>query len=208
MDILDDSNLSRADYQPASALLSLEDDAGDILPPSQLRRARRRHWQEPLLNITSFVDVLSVLLFFLLSVATLEKLGTHDVNLPQQTEEFSKESTVELKNLSIALSREGLKLRGLVTPEGREPEALTVELPLVDGRYDVGKLQAELLRIKGSYKTDDAIILMVGDDVSFDAIVKVMDTVRERVEYQSGARRITRLFPEVSLSDYLIDSQV
>jgi len=207
MDILDDANLRSADYEPASALLSVEDDVGEVLPPSQLRRSRRRHWQEPVLNITSFVDVLSVLLFFLLSVATLEKLGTHDVALPQQTESFSQQSTVELKNLSLALARTGLRLRGLVTPEGKAAEVLNLELPIHDGRYDLDRLQQELLRLKGTYKTDGAIILMVGDDVHFDWVVKVMDTVRERVAYQNGAQQVTTLFPDVSLSDYLVDTE-
>lgn len=206
MDILDDSNLGRADYEPASALLSVEDER-EMIPPSQLRRSRRRQWREPQLNITSFVDVLSVLLFFLLSVATLEKLGSHDVALPQQTDSFNQESTIELKNLSLSLARSGLKLRGLVIPQGKEPEALSVELPIRDGSYDLGRLQQELLRLKGGYKTDEAIILMVGDDVHFDWIVKVMDTVRERVVFQNGVQQVTTLFPQMSLSDYLIDSQ-
>ncbi len=207
MDILDDSNLRSADYEPASALLSMEEDVGDVIPPSQLRRSHRRQWREPVLNITSFVDVLSVLLFFLLSVATLEKLGSHDVTLPQQTHAFTQESTLEVKNLSLSLARDGLKLRALVTAEGKDPEALGVELPLHDGVYDLERLQQELLRIKGAYKTDDAIIMMVADDVHFDWVVKVMDTVRERVVFENGVRQITRLFPEVSLSDYLVESQ-
>jgi len=207
MDILDDANLRSADYEPASALLAVEEDIGDVLTPSQLRRSRRRQWREPVLNITSFVDVLSVLLFFLLSVATLEKLGAHDVALPQQTENFSQDSKLELKNLSLSLARNGLKLRGLVTPEGKQPEVLAVELPIRDGGYDLERLQAELLRLKGGYKTDDAIILMVGDDVNFDWIVKVMDTVRERVIFQNGVQQVTTLFPQVSLSDYLVDTE-
>jgi biopolymer transport protein ExbD len=207
MDILDDSNLRSADYEPASALLSVEEHIGDVLPPSKLRRSGRRQWREPVLNITSFVDVLSVLLFFLLSVATLDKLGSHDVALPKQTENFSQQSTVELKNLSLALARSGLKLRGLVTPEGKSPEVLSLELPIRDGRYDLDRLQQELLRLKGTYKTDEAIILMVGDDVNFDWVVKVMDIVRERVAFQNGAQQVTTLFPDVSLSDYLVDTE-
>ncbi len=207
MDILDDSSLGGREYEAASALLSDEEEIGEFLPPSRLRRSGRRHWQEPVLNITSFVDVLSVLLFFLLSVATLEKLGSHNVNLPQQSEAFAHESTIEIKNLTLALAREGLKLRGILTPPGREPELLTVEMPVRDGRYDLDRLQQELLKIKGGYKTDDAMILMVGDDVNFDSIVKVMDTAREQIRIEHGERRITTLFPEISLSDYLVDSQ-
>src|SRR6266481_757958 len=205
MDILDDSNLRSADYEPASALLSVEEDSSDVLPPSKLRRSGRRRWQEPNLNITSFVDVLSVLLFFLLSVATLDKLGSHDVALPQQTESFTQESKLELKNLSISLAHNGLRLRGLVMPEGKPPEVLSLELPIRDGRYDLDRLQQELLRLKGTYKTDQAIILMVGDDVHFDWVVKVMDIVRERVAFQNAAQQVTTLFPQVSLSDYLVD---
>ena len=207
MDILDDSNLRSGDYEPAGALLSTEDDQSEMIPPSRLRRSSRRHWREPVLNITSFVDVLSVLLFFLLSVATLEKLGSHDVTLPQQTTNFTQDSKLELKNLSLSLARDGLKLRGLVTPEKKQPEMLNVELPLRQGVYDLERLQGELLRLKGSYKTDEAIILMVGDDVHFDWIVKVMDTVRERVVFADGAQQVTTLFPQMSLSDYLIDAQ-
>jgi len=207
MDILDDSNLRAGDYEPAGGLLTTEADFGEMIPPSRLRRSSRRHWHEPHLNITSFVDVLSVLLFFLLSVATLEKLGSHDVALPQQTTNFSQESKLELKNLSLSLARDGLKLRGLITPEAKQPEVLAVELPLKQGVYDLERLQGELLRLKGSYKTDEAIILMVGDDVHFDWIVKVMDTVRERVVFADGAQQVTTLFPQMSLSDYLVDTQ-
>ena len=208
MDILDDRDLRGGGYEPATPLLSMESDYGDVIPPSQLRRSRRSQRAEPHLNITSFVDVLSVLLFFLLSVATLEKLGAHDVNLPKQTDSFAAESTVELKNLSLSLGREGAKLRGLIAPKDREPEALSLDIPLRDGRYDVAALQGELLRLKGAYKTDDAIILMVGDEVTFDSMVQVMDTVREKIEYDAGVRHVTTLFPDVSLSDYLVDQQV
>ncbi len=206
MDILDDSNLSSGGYEPAAPLLSNDENYGEMIPPSRLRRSRRLQRTEPHLNITSFVDVLSVLLFFLLSVATLDKLGAHDVALPQQTEKFT-ESTMELKNLSVSLAHSGLKLRGMITPQGKPPEVLNVDLPIQNDKYDLDKLQQELLRIKGTYKTDDAIILMVGDDVHFDWIVKVMDTVREKVVYANGAQQVTKLFPQVSLSDYLVDSQ-
>lgn len=208
MDILDDSHLAKShDYDSVSALLSDEEAATDMVPPSRLRRSSRRHHTEPHLNITSFVDVLSVLLFFLLSVATLDRLGAHDVNLPQQTEEFTKESTLEVKNLALSLSKDALTLRGLVTPEGREPEALKVEVPVADGFYDLPRLREELLRIKRTYKTDGAIILMVADDVNFDSVVKVMDTAREQVEFVGGQRKITTLFPDISLSDYLLERE-
>ncbi|MEA2624683.1 MAG: Biopolymer transport protein ExbD/TolR, partial [Candidatus Binatota bacterium] len=91
MDVMDDSHLGRSQYEAPQALLEMEDEYAEPVRPSQLRRARRTRWTEPVLNITSFVDVLSVLLFFLLSVATMEKLGAHDVNLPQQTQDFTKE---------------------------------------------------------------------------------------------------------------------
>jgi biopolymer transport protein ExbD len=149
--------------------------------------------------------VLSVLLFFLLSVATMEKLGAHDVNLPQQTQDFTKESPLEVKNLGVSLSRTGLVLRGLVVAGGREPEALHAEWPIVEGRYDLPRLRDELLRIKAGYKTDAAIILMIADDVSFDAVVQVMDTVREQIVVEGGRRHVTTLFPEISISDYLLD---
>ena len=205
MDIFDPSAARGHDYEPASALLSREEELGEFLPPSRLRRSGRRHWQEPVLNITSFVDVLSVLLFFLLSVATLEKLGAHNVNLPQQTDELTAESKLEVRNLSVSLARDGLKLRGLVVPDGKDPEGIALELPLVDGEYDVERLLDELLRLKATYRTDDAIILMVGDDVNFDWIVRIMDTVREQVVYDGGSKQVTKLFPAISLSDYLLD---
>jgi len=205
MDILDDANLTRGAYEPPSALLYMDESIGEVLPPSRLRRSRRRHHQDALLNITSFVDVLSVLLFFLLSVATLEKLGQHEVTLPRQTESFTQDSKLDLKNLSLSLARSGLTLRALATPEGKEPEALKVDLPLQGGRYDLDHLQEALLRWKGAYKTDEAMILLVGDDVAFEAIVQVMDTVREKVAFENGTRLVTTLFPQVSLADYLPD---
>lgn len=205
MDILDDRSLGGRSSHESSVLLEQADEFADITPPSQLRRANRKRHVEAELNITSFVDVLSVLLFFLLSVATMEKLGTHDVNLPRQTEEFTKESTVELKNLSLSLAKSGLKLRGMLTPEGKEPEALSIELPLVADQFDLARLREKLLELKAGYETDEAIILLVADDVPFDSIVKVMDTVREQVAFADGRQQITKLFPQISLSDYLID---
>lgn len=205
MDILDDRNLGRSSMDHTSALLEQSDEFSEITPPSQLRRSQRRRHVEAELNITSFVDVLSVLLFFLLSVATMEKLGSHDVNLPQQTDDFIKESTVEVKNLSVSLAKGGLKLRGMLTPKDKEPEILSIEMPLVGEQFDLGRLREELLRLKSGYQTDDAIILLVADDVPFDSIVKVMDTVREQVEFADGRQMVTNLFPQISLSDYLVD---
>jgi biopolymer transport protein ExbD len=205
MDILDKSAVSFHEYEPASPLLSVEEDLGEFLPPSRLRRAGRRRWEEPVLNITSFVDVLSVLLFFLLSAATLEKLGAHSVNLPRQSESFATDSRVEVRNLSVALAHDGLAVRALLVPKSGDPQTYLRKLPLRDGEYDLAALQDELLRFKETYETDGAVILMVGDDVHFEWVVKVMDTVREKVDYVGGRRQVTVLFPEISLSDDLLD---
>lgn len=200
MDVLDKSDLG--EYEAASALLDREESGDDMLPPSQLRRSRRKHWKEPVLNITSFVDVLAVLMFFLLTVTTLEKLGAHEVNLPTTSESFAEESKVEVKNLSLSLSREDLRLRALLTPNEGEPEKLAVQIPVDGDGYDLERLQSELLRLKSEYETDKSIILMVADDVHFDWVVKVMDTAREDVEYRNNQRFVTPLFPNISLSDY------
>jgi len=83
-------------------------------------------------------------------------------------------------------------------PEGAEGAAAEQGMP------DLERLSAQMVSFKERFPEHEKAVLVVANDVRYESIVQVMDTVRERAElHEDGDRKsytYTSLFPDVSLS--------
>src|SRR5690606_22473305 len=87
------------------------------LPVSRLRR-RKRHYEDPLVNLTSMVDVLSVLMFFLLTIYTG---GGFLTVLPQGLTLPNSTTTADLtRNLEVSVLKDAILLER--EPVGDDPQ--------------------------------------------------------------------------------------
>ena len=157
------------------------------------RRWKKRHQHAPAeLNITSFMNLMVILVPFLLITAVFSRMAILELNLPaadsaiiEQEPEFSLEVIVRSDEIAVGDRNAGVLKR----------------LPLIDGEYDIDGLNSYLKRVKANFPDQLAATLLLEPDVDYDVLVQVMDTVRsyqveDPVDYQRA-----ELFPEISVGD-------
>ena len=160
--------------------------------------ARRRHYRRgdkgpPELNITSFLNLMVVLVPFLLITAVFSRITIMELNLPTGA---GAAAPTKLQLTIEVIVRE----KGIEIGNGR---SLMARYPKVDDEYDFKALSEYLMKIKTKNpdKTD-AVVLMEAD-IEYDYLVKVMDVVRSAEIQQEGQQQIERvaLFPDISIGD-------
>jgi len=157
------------------------------------RRGGRRNVETAELNITAFMNLMVILVPFLLITAVFSRLAILELNLPGSSSEpvdpqeqvFQLEVIVRSDKIEVGDRNQGL---------------LGIYPNTVDG-YDYEALGTKLSELKGRYpaKTDASILLE--QDIAYDTLVQVMDTVRVAVEVDEDAIVRSDLFPDISIGD-------
>ena len=157
--------------------------------------ARRRHYRRadkepPELNITSFLNLMVVLVPFLLITAVFSRITIMELNLPTGAGSAAQQ---KVKMTIEVIVRE----KGLEIGNGRR---VLARFPKVEDEYDLKSLSEYLLKLKGKFpEKTDATVLME-PDIEYDYLVKVMDAVRSAEVKQAGKEEIEKvaLFPDIS----------
>jgi biopolymer transport protein ExbD len=162
------------------------------------RGGRRQNDDTAELNITAFMNLMVILVPFLLITAVFSRLAILELNLPGSSTEpvepqdqvFQLEVIVRSDKIEVADRNQGLL--------GIYPKA-------EDG-YDFDAVGEKLAQLKERYpdKTDASILLE--QEIPYDTLVQIMDTVRISVEIEVGeddVRTLVRsdLFPDISIGD-------
>lgn len=158
-----------------------------------LNRRRSRHRDTPELNITSFMNLMVVLVPFLLITAVFSRITILELSVPTA----SGSSQVVKPNFAIEVI---VRKAGLELANG---SSVVASIPNQADEYDLQKLTKILLRLKSDYpEKDDATVLME-PDIQYDHLIRVMDTLRETEipEEGSGELRTMALFPKISIGD-------
>ncbi len=159
------------------------------------RKAGRRNVDTAELNITAFMNLMVILVPFLLITAVFSRLTVLELNLPGSSSE-PVEPQEQTFQLEIIVRQDKIEV-------GDRNQGLLGIYPNTDDGYDYAALADKLQQLKERYpsKTDAAILLE--QDISYDTIVQVMDTVRVSQEVDELEGRIDRrdLFPDISIGD-------
>jgi biopolymer transport protein TolR len=149
------------------------------------------------LNIVPYLDILvNLIMFLLVTQATLISLGIVDVSAPSYAPVGPGPSNQnkEEKNLRLTIGIAGqgfyIAAKGGVLP-GQDPNAPT-EMTLdgvtrapptvpkrADGSYDFPLLTAKLRSIKDAFPDTTAAFIAADDNVPYDVLVKTLDASRE-----------------------------
>jgi len=156
------------------------------------RRATRRNTEAAELNITTFMNLMVILVPFLLITAVFSRLAIVELDLPLA----QSSATDEPPKFSLeVIVREDLIIVG-----DRNQGALQ-SLPKVDGDYDYEGLTEYLKRVKATYPDKLDAALLLEPDIDYDVLVQVIDATRSYPEIQAAAVVRAELFPEVSIGD-------
>lgn len=150
-------------------------------------RYRGRHE----INVVPMIDMMLILVFFLIFTAVFTKTNILELNLPGA-------------NSAVPDLPEGLNLEVIVRKDAIEiadrGTGLLRSLPSQDGAYDLQALSEYLQLVKSKYPDEQDATILLEQDVRYDTLVRVMDTVR--VFAVPGSQwAVAELFPEVSVGD-------
>jgi biopolymer transport protein ExbD len=155
-------------------------------------RRLKKHVAE--LEVTAFINLIVVLVPFLLSTAVFSRLSVLDLTLPAQSSGVEQLKVEDLK-LEIVIRPDALevgdKIGGLIQ---RIPDAQR-------GQHDVKALGNLIQLIKAKFPEQTAATVLAQPDTPYDALVQVMDAVRENVTVNGPKTARAALFPDISIGD-------
>lgn len=159
----------------------------------QLYKRRRRHKDVPELNITSFLNLMVVLVPFLLITAVFSRITIMELSVP--TAAGGQAEARSNFSIEVIVRKAGLELAN--------GSNVVAAIPNIEGDYDMQKLTKILLRLKSDYPDKDDATVLMEPDISYDNLIQVMDTVREAEipEEGSGDLVTLALFPKISIGD-------
>jgi biopolymer transport protein ExbD len=147
----------------------------------------------PELDVTTFMNLMVVLIPFLLISAVFSRVAIMELSVPT-----SAGGTVSnTPNFAIEVI---VRQAGFEIANGSSVEAA---IPKKDDQYDMEMLSKMLLRLKAQYpEKEDATILME-PGIEYDYLIQVMDAVRIGKVQAEDSEEVQKviLFPDISIGD-------
>jgi biopolymer transport protein ExbD len=146
------------------------------------------------LNITTFLNLMVVLVPFLLITAVFSRMTIVELNLPSST---GGPSPTEV----------GFRPEVVVRKDGMEitnGSSVIAAIPNVEGEYDLGTLSTYMQSLKGEYPEVDDISVLLEPDIPYDYLIQVMDAVRSaEVSDESADGNLVRvpLFTAIAVGE-------
>jgi biopolymer transport protein ExbD len=134
--------------------------------------ARRHHYRrrasEPAdLNMTTFLNLMVVLIPFLLVTAVFSRITIVELNLPSAA---TPAATEPVFRLEVIVREQGLELTN--------GSALIAAIPKRDGDYDLERLSELVVSLKRDYPDAEQASVLLEPDIEYDHLIRVMDVVR------------------------------
>ncbi|HVS22794.1 MAG TPA: biopolymer transporter ExbD [Gammaproteobacteria bacterium] len=161
---------------------------------ARMARHHKRH-DTAEINLTSMIDMMTILVFFLLVHGGFIRLAMLELNLPSAQSEPSKEP--QTLQLEITVREGGIEVGD------RSSGALSRIDKTADGRYDLAKLTEYLTKVKQQFPDKSDATLLLEPDIQYDSLVAVMDRIRVAEQLDTENHRVLRneLFPDISIGD-------
>ncbi|MEP4888477.1 MAG: biopolymer transporter ExbD [Aliiglaciecola sp.] len=164
-----------------------------------LGRKKRLQKQDAELDITSFMNLMIVLVPVLLMMMVFSRITVLELTLPELGEASEQTDLDEKdKQLEIVVRQSGLEV---FYPQGY----LVKAIPNIEQEYDYEALQYVLKQIKQTLKNQqlekNQATLLLEQDIPYQVIVALMDTTRSYDEVVVASVVQAELFPQISLGD-------
>ncbi len=165
--------------------------------------ARRHHYKRRTkldaheLDVTTFLNLMVVLVPFLLITAVFSRLTIVELNLP---------STAG----GPAAADEGFRVEVIVRQENIEitnGKNVIAAIPNVDGDYDLETLSDFMVELKNEYPAQESASVLMEAMIPYDYLIQVMDIVRAvQIPIEDAAEdepqfELVALFSEISVGD-------
>jgi len=151
---------------------------------------RRRHKEVPELDMTTFLNLMVVLVPFLLLTAVFSRITIVELDLPSAQGPAPTEPTFRVE----VVVRDG----GIEIMDGTQ---VIAAIPKVDDDYDLGTLTQYLTAIKREYPAKEDASVLLEPQIEYDHLISVMDAVRSTEVRQGDAVERAALFTAISIGD-------
>ena len=155
---------------------------------------RKRLVETPELNITTFLNLMVVLIPFLLISAVFSRVTIMELSVPTS----AGGSATNAPNFAIEVI---VRKAGFEIANGSSVEAA---IPKKEGHYDMEMLSKMLIRLKAQYPQKEDATVLLEPDIEYDHLIQVMDAVRgtkPQTEEDSQEVQNIVLFPDISIGD-------
>ena len=160
--------------------------------------ARRHHYRRRVANtydidVTTFLNLMVVLVPFLLITAVFSRMTIVELNLPSSAGGPSN-------------GADSFRLEVIVREEGMEVSngtAIIGTIPKKEEEFDLDTLSDMMVDLKREYPDHDAASVLMEARIPYDYLIQVMDVVRS-VEVPTGVEdefELYALFSEISVGD-------
>ena len=167
---------------------------------SRLSRRRILDKEPPELDITTFLNLMVVLIPFLLISAVFSRITIMELDVPTAAGAGKVEKpTLELEVI--------VRKKGIEISNGK---GVVASMKNIDDKYDIDKLSEYLQKIKKNYPDKTDAIVLMERKIEYEYLILVMDTLRSAV-VKNDAQAPTDtapqepkkiiLFPNISVGD-------
>lgn len=164
-------------------------------------RARKERHLEADLDMTTFINLMVVLLAFLLVTAVFTEVSTLQVNLPSNGSGAGG-GAQDKKPLIL----EVMIYKNRFVVADRQTGPLKVIPAATGGGQDFKALNAYLSSIKEQYPAITEVTLLLEQNTEYDTLVHTMDSVRYKAKNVNGTWIKSALFPDIGIGDAPADT--
>lgn|SRR5690606_11218587 len=161
-------------------------------------RRHKRIKEEAELNVTSFMNLMIVLVPVLLMNMVFSQLAVLDLRLPSgdQPDQMINPDDVSLE---VVIRKQGFE----ITRTYQQKTESLLTLPTINGQFDFNGLSSALQDIKKNpgFESKKDISLLSEPEINYQTLITVMDSVRIYPAVVAASLVDATLFPEISLGE-------
>ena len=157
--------------------------------------ARKHHYRAknkapPELEITTFLNLMVVLVPFLLITAVFSRITIQQLHLPTGSGGATNKPVVTVELI--------VRDKRLEIGNGK---GVVAKIPKVNGAYDFKRLSELLYKIKQNYPSKTDANILLEPNIEYDFMIKTMDAVRSMEMKPPGGTELVNaeLFPDVAI---------
>jgi biopolymer transport protein ExbD len=155
---------------------------------------RRRNKQPMELEVTTFLNLMVVLVPFLLITAVFSRITIVELTLPSSTGGATSETPAF--RVEVIVREEGLEISN--------GTAVIAAIPNVEEEYDFDTLSQYMVSLKQDNPDLEAASVLLERDIPYDYLIQTMDVARSaEVPAEDGSEEPIRvaLFPNISIGE-------
>jgi biopolymer transport protein ExbD len=162
------------------------------------RRWRKSHLSGPAeVNITAFMNLMVILVPFLLITAVFSRITILDMKLPDSGDPKPAQSSELPQQLQLEVIVRQDKIE-----VGDRSRGLLKQIPATSQDHnDLQTLSLLLQQIKARHPNKQDINLLLEEQIPYQRVIEVMDTLRVATVAQNGSSIMAELFPAIAIGD-------